>query len=180
VWDLKGLAADLGAVLGLTLEPAAEGNPFDADVAFSLAHGGAGIAGHAGRVRADAVDAPAWADDVWALEVALDVVATSDAIRFRELPQQPAVERDLALLVRHDMPAAAVLEAIRDVGGPLLETVVPFDLYSGKGVPDDRRSIAVRLRFRAPDRTLTDAEVDTVVRRVLQRLNDDLGVEHRA
>ncbi|HSJ09733.1 MAG TPA: phenylalanine--tRNA ligase subunit beta, partial [Longimicrobiales bacterium] len=179
VWDLKGLAADIGAALGLTLAPADDGNPFDPGVAFSFAHGDS-TAGHAGRVRAAAIDAPAWADDVWALELVLDDVATNDAIRFRDLPQQPAVERDLALLVRHDMPAGAVLEAIRDAGGPLLETVAPFDLYAGKGVPEDRRSIAVRLRFRAPDRTLTDAEVDTVVRRVLQRLNDDLGVEQRA
>jgi len=177
-WDMKGIAGDVAAVLGLTLEQGSAEAPLDPDVSFRLVRDGTAV-GHAGRVRGDAVDAPAWADDVWALEVVLEAVA-APTIRYRELPQQPAIERDLALVVRHDQPAADVAAAIRAAGGALLESAEPFDLYAGKGVPADRRSIAFRLRFRAPDRTLTDAEVDTAVRRVLQQLNDNLGVEQRA
>ncbi|MGH7464520.1 MAG: phenylalanine--tRNA ligase subunit beta, partial [Longimicrobiales bacterium] len=101
-------------------------------------------------------------------------------VRFVELPQHPGVERDLALLIGIDQPAARVGETIRSAGGALLESAEPFDVYSGSGVPENMRSIAWRLRFRAADRTLTDVEVDAVIRRVLVRLNEDLGVQHRA
>jgi phenylalanyl-tRNA synthetase beta chain len=57
---------------------------------------------------------------------------------------------------------------------------VPFDVYTGEGVSSGTSSVAWRLRFRAPDRTLTDAEVDAVIRSVLDRLEADLGVVPRA
>jgi phenylalanyl-tRNA synthetase beta chain len=145
-----------------------------------LASDNAGQLGVAGLVRKGAVDAPAWAGDVWAVEVELRADMLQPQIRARPLPAYPANERDLALLVRHDLPAGAVAEAIRSAAGPLLEHAAPFDVYSGRGVPDEVRSVAYRLRFRAADRTLTDVEVDDVVKVVLKRLNDELGVQQRA
>ena len=124
--------------------------------------------------------APAWADDVWVLEVDLRPAGAAAALRHADLPQHPAIERDLALLVGTDRPAAEVADSIRRAGGVLLESAEPFDVYSGTGVPGHLRSIAYRLRFRAPDRTLTDAEVDDIVRRVLAQLNENLGVQQRA
>ena len=55
-----------------------------------------------------------------------------------------------------------------------------FDVYSGQGVPAGSRSLALRLRFRAADRTLTDAEVDPVVKHILQRLESAHGIQQRA
>ncbi|HEX2166854.1 MAG TPA: hypothetical protein VHG09_06400, partial [Longimicrobiales bacterium] len=133
------------------------------------------------RVLDRSVDAPAWAEDVWTLEVELPPGGGERApVRFSDLPQHPPVERDLALLVGEQQAAADVGAAIRGAGGALLEAVEPFDVYSGRGVPEGMRSIAWRLRFRAADRTLTDAEVDTVIKRVLLRLSEDLGVQQRA
>jgi phenylalanyl-tRNA synthetase beta chain len=100
-------------------------------------------------------------------------------VRFTDLPQHPGIERDLALLVDSQQSAAEVGAAIRGAGGATLVSAEPFDLYSGKGVPDGMRSIGWRLRFRATDRTLTDGEVDATIRAVLVRL-DDLGVKQRA
>jgi phenylalanyl-tRNA synthetase beta chain len=84
------------------------------------------------------------------------------------------------LLVPDAMPASEVVAAIRSSAGEFLEHAGVFDVYTGKGIPEGTRSIAFRLRFRAGDRTLTDAEVDDVVRRLLQRLNDEIGVRQRA
>jgi phenylalanyl-tRNA synthetase beta chain len=61
----------------------------------------------------------------------------------------------------------------------LLERVDLFDVYEGEGVSEGRRSIAFRLRFRAPERTLKDKEVDRTITAVLGRLKEELGVEHR-
>ena len=55
-----------------------------------------------------------------------------------------------------------------------------FDLYLGRGVPERHRSLAYRLRFQSPDRTLTDLEVDRAVERAIDRLRVELGVERRA
>jgi phenylalanyl-tRNA synthetase beta chain len=94
-------------------------------------------------------------------------------------PAYPAVERDVALLVPDDLPAARVEATIRGAAGQLLEQVFPFDVFEGRGIPEGKRSIAYRLRYRAPDRTLTDREVDESFARTLQRLKEELGVEPR-
>ena len=60
-----------------------------------------------------------------------------------------------------------------------LESLEVFDLYEGEGVGEGMRSVAIRLRFRAADRTLKDKEVDRVVKQVLGRLKEEFGVEHR-
>jgi len=90
-----------------------------------------------------------------------------------------AVERDLALIVADRTASGAVESTIREAAGNLLEHVAPFDVFRGKGVPAEARSIAFRLRFRAQDRTLTDDEVDAIVERVLQHLREQHDVERR-
>jgi phenylalanyl-tRNA synthetase beta chain len=72
-----------------------------------------------------------------------------------------------------------VSRAIRDAGGELLEKVTVFDLYRGDGVSEGHHSLAFRLRLQALDRTLTDKEVDRMVKRIMKRLGEDLGVEQR-
>lgn len=97
----------------------------------------------------------------------------------RPLPRYPAVTRDVALVVEEDIPASRVEETIRREGGALLEAVTLFDLYRGAPVPPGHRSLAYSLVYRAPDRTLTDAEVDDVHRRVRQGLERELGARLR-
>ena len=106
------------------------------------------------------------------------MAADRRAIRYAALPTQPGSERDLALLVPVAVRAAELEAAIRGAAGELLEAVFPFDLYEGKGVPEGVRSLAWRLRFRAADRTLTDAEVDLAINRVLAALEEQ-GVRRR-
>jgi phenylalanyl-tRNA synthetase beta chain len=71
----------------------------------------------------------------------------------------PVAKEDVALIVDDDMPAALVERALRAGAGPLLESLRLFDIYTGPQVGKGKKSLAYALRFRAPDRTLTDAEV---------------------
>ena len=71
----------------------------------------------------------------------------------------PPASVDVALVVADDVPAAEVEAALRDGTGALLEDIRLFDIYVGPQVGEGRRSLAYSLRLRAPDRTLTDAEV---------------------
>ena len=97
--------------------------------------------------------------------------AASDATR--PLPRYPFVVRDLSSVVADTLPAEIIrgtmLSAGRDVPAPLVALSV-FDRYQGKGVPAGAVSISVRLTFQAPDRTLTDAEVQHSVDTILAAL----------
>jgi phenylalanyl-tRNA synthetase beta chain len=70
----------------------------------------------------------------------------------------PVAKEDVALIVDEDMPATVVERALRAGAGPLLESISLFDIYTGPQVGQAKKSLAYALRFRAPDRTLTDAE----------------------
>ncbi len=83
-----------------------------------------------------------------------------------ELPRFPAVDRDLNVVVAAKVEAAALLDTIREAGGELLEAVRAFDEYRGAQVGDGQKSLAFSLTFRSPERTLTDAEVDEIMRAI--------------
>ena len=70
----------------------------------------------------------------------------------------PVAKEDVALIVDEDVPAATVESALRTGAGALLESISLFDVYTGPQVGKGKKSLAYALRFRAPDRTLTDAE----------------------
>ncbi len=187
VWDLKSLLTSVAGALGLgadAVRPAEDGaadGPFLAGLSFDVFDADGRKIGRGGRVAPDAVDAPAWADPVWAFEVRLEpTMAVVSVPQYRALPTYPATERDIALLVPEATAAARVEAVIRSAGGPYLEEARPFDVFRGRTVPAGFRSIAFRLRFRAPDRTLRDDEADAATERVLRRLRDELGVERRA
>ena len=76
----------------------------------------------------------------------------------RSFSHQPLAKEDVALVVDESVPAAEVEAALRAGAGDLLESVRLFDVYTGPQVGEGRKSLAFALRFRAPDRTLTEAE----------------------
>ena len=85
--------------------------------------------------------------------------AAADEPRRIAVPRFPAVLRDVAFIVGRDLPQDALREGLRTAAGELLESVVLFDVYEGAPLAAGEKSLAYSLRFRAADRTLTDAEV---------------------
>jgi phenylalanyl-tRNA synthetase beta chain len=126
--------------------------------------------------------ASAWdLDGVAAFEVDLDaLVARAGAIpAYEDLTSFPELREDIAIVVDADVPAARVLDAVRDAGGELLARAEVFDVYRGEQVAQGRTSLAIALTFRARDRTLTDADVAPLRERIVARLVDELGGELR-
>jgi phenylalanyl-tRNA synthetase beta chain len=184
VWDLKGLLEEVASRAyrgGATVAPATSATGlYEAGLAFVVRDASGRELGTGGHVRDGLVDAPVWAGPVWGFEIVLPAQVTAGpAVAYRPLPQYPAVERDLALVVPDALAAGTVLDAVRERAGELLEDVRIFDVYRGQGLPEGTRSVAIRLRFRAPERTLKDKEVDRVVQGVLGRLKEELGVQAR-
>jgi phenylalanyl-tRNA synthetase beta chain len=98
---------------------------------------------------------------------------------YRDLTSFPSVRRDIAIVVPDDVPAGRVVELARGAAGDLLERAEVFDVYRGAQVGEGRRSIALRLEFRAPDRTLTDEEAGKVEAKILRELQK-VGAQRRA
>jgi phenylalanyl-tRNA synthetase beta chain len=137
------------------------------------------LVGLAGRVRSGAIDAPPWAADVFAAEFRLDTVHLVKSPEFTARPAYPAVTRDLALLVPDGVSAASIEAAVRGGAPGELVDLRPFDVYEGDELDGARRSIAWHLVFRAPERTLTDEEVDAFVERIVTQLREELDVRVR-
>jgi phenylalanyl-tRNA synthetase beta chain len=111
------------------------------------------------------------------LEIDLDraALAPRRQASFREVSRFPQVRRDLAVLVASEQRAEDLLAAIAKTAGSDLVSVELFDRYQGSGVPEGRVSLAFRLVFQRLDRTLTDAEVSSVVERVVRMLSHRFG-----
>lgn len=107
------------------------------------------------------------------------LLAVGEAKSYEPLPRHPAVERDVAMILPLTVPVARVAELIRETGGELVRSVVLFDVYEGSPVPEDKRSVAFSITYRAHDRTLTDEEVNSVNNAVRQALEDKLGATLR-
>jgi phenylalanyl-tRNA synthetase beta chain len=108
------------------------------------------------------------------------LVRVADVVpRLRPLNRFPAVLRDLAVVVPDATPAEEVRNVIREVGGALVEEVLVFDVYSGKPLPAGKKNLAFALRYRAPDRTLKDEEVQAAHAHIVDEVNRRLGAELR-
>ena len=113
------------------------------------------------------------ADPVYVADIDLDALArvgTERQVRIEPLPRYPTVTRDISLLLDDTLAAADVRRTIRDAAPSTLVRMVEFDRYQGKGIPDTKVSLSLRLTFRSSDRTLTDAEVQAAMDQVLAAL----------
>jgi phenylalanyl-tRNA synthetase beta chain len=142
------------------------------------------IVGWLGQLQAavaDAHEVPA-SDVVWVAELDLDRLApagSSPARRAAPLPRYPSAVRDIAMLVDESLSAATVRGTIRSHAPETLVHVVEFDRYQGKGIPDGKVSLALRLTFQSAERTLTDAEVESATTQVVELLARECGAVRR-
>jgi phenylalanyl-tRNA synthetase beta chain len=161
---LKGALEGLAGQLGVTLTFEAAPEPFL----------------HPGRSAAVSIaDVPiGWIGEIhplvcrdWDLEAAVGFeIATAALVGaasvgeeiYEDVTTFPAVHQDLAVVVADEVSAIAVRDAVLEGGGELLRSTTVFDLYKGEQLGEGRKSLALRLEFRAPDRTLTDDEVVTL------------------
>jgi phenylalanyl-tRNA synthetase beta chain len=98
---------------------------------------------------------------------------------YSDVTSFPAVLQDIAVIVPDDVPAARLAEVVRAAAGELLADLWVFDLYHGEQVGEGNKSLALRLEFRAADRTLTDEEV-AQRRTAIEKELDSIGGRLRA
>jgi phenylalanyl-tRNA synthetase beta chain len=114
------------------------------------------------------------------LELILKDLEHQGVVRHQPYSLYPASDRDIAFFAPLDVSVASLETKIRSAAGELLQEVELFDEYRGTGVPQDQRSLAFRLTYRAPDRTLTDPEVEAAQEQVRQQLVSQFQVVLRS
>ena len=120
------------------------------------------------------LDAP-----VFVFELDAGVLARGTVARFEGVSRFPSVRRDLALVVKQETEAGALEAVIRAHAGPWLTDLRLFDVYSGAGIEEGHKSLAVGLTWRHPERTLQDEETDALSQAVLDALGARLGARLR-
>jgi phenylalanyl-tRNA synthetase beta chain len=180
--DAVQVVRDVARVLGVDVEVVqATREPWHPGRCAELRVAGA-VIGHAGELHPAACAAYGVPARTSALEVDLDVLIDSapSVVQAPAFSTYPVAKEDVALVVDADLPSATLAETLAEGAGELLESVRLFDVYTGEQIGAGKKSLAFALRFRAWDRTLTEAETgaarDAAVALAAQRH----GAVHRA
>ncbi|MFN0088177.1 MAG: phenylalanine--tRNA ligase subunit beta [Blastocatellia bacterium] len=182
-YDLKGAIETTVEALGL---PAAD---FTAAETIGHLHPGRAAAisvggtrvGSLGQLHPRIAASCKFKQPVFVAELDLGAMLDGDRaeVRYRPLPKYPTVTRDLAVLIDKAVSFRAMRAAILDLAIPELMGVRLFDIYAGRELPEGKHSVALSLRYRAADRTLTDEEVSAAHDSVLKALEMAFGAELR-
>jgi phenylalanyl-tRNA synthetase beta chain len=136
--------------------------------------------GYAGQLHPAVVERSGLPKGTCAVELDLDAIPIVEALPAPRVSPFPAVFQDVSLVVAADVPAQGVADAVREGAGELLEALELFDVFTGPQIGEDRKSLTFALRFRAPDRTLTEDDASAARDAAVRRAAEVLGAELRA
>ena len=117
---------------------------------------------------------------VFELDLGTLLAGVPGRVEYEDLITYPAVRQDLAFAVSEDVASGDLASAAREAVGPELREMTPFDVYHGEQVGPGRKSIAFRVEFQSPERTLTDEEAAGLREKIVGALKEKFGAELRA
>jgi phenylalanyl-tRNA synthetase beta chain len=116
---------------------------------------------------------------VFLFEIELAAIQTAKLPEFSELSKFPEVRRDIAIIVDESVTGDQVMNVIREKGGENLTDLTLFDIYRGKGIEIQRKSLALGLTFRDSSRTLKDEDINKIIDQVIESLSASCGATLR-
>ncbi|OBA60939.1 phenylalanine--tRNA ligase subunit beta [Mycobacterium sp. 1100029.7] len=138
------------------------------------------VVGHAGQLHPAVIERSGLPRGTCAVELNLDALPIPLTLPAPRVSPFPAVFQDLSLVVPADVSAQAVADAVREGAGELLEDMQLFDVFTGPQIGADRKSLTFALRFRAPDRTLTEDDASAARDAAVRCAAEAVGAELRA
>ena len=128
------------------------------------------LVGYMGQVHPDILERMGLKNCAYVFEINLDILANqvNNIIHYKEISKFPAVARDVAFLIPAEMETNYMVDIVLRQNEELLENVGIFDIYAGKGISEGMKSLGLRFSYRAPDRTLTDVEVNSIHDKIVQ------------
>jgi phenylalanyl-tRNA synthetase beta chain len=186
-FDAKGVVQVIGHALGVDLEFVPTNrlylNRGRAAEILAVLEGTRMVLGVVGQIASAVAEARGFPanEELYAAELDVTALGTAgrEGLTVEPLPRYPSIVRDISILIDEALPAATVRGTIRAAAPPTLASVVEFDRYEGKGIPEGRVSLSLRLTFRAPERTLTDEEAETATTAIVEALRSTHGAERR-
>ena len=137
------------------------------------------VVGWVGRIHplvAQKLDVP---NSIYLFELQAEAIQQGVVPSFTPLSDQPAVKRDLALVLAADTPAASLLASIRNAAGGALTHIEVLDVYQGETIGSENKSIAVSLTFQDASRTLKESDINQLIESILQGVKTDVGAALR-
>lgn len=121
-------------------------------------------------------------EPVFVMEINLDKLLSKKVgkMKFKEISKYPTVKKDLSILVNKEISSQEIAKVIKKAAGSLLTNVEVFDLYTGKNILENKKSIAYSLEFGSNDRTLTDEEINNILENIIENVEKKLGAELRS
>ena len=118
---------------------------------------------------------------VYVFEIDLDKLLSKKVgkMKYKEVSKFPSVKKDLAVVVDRDVTSEEVATLIKKAAGSNLSKIDVFDVYTGKGIEENKKSIAYSLTFERMDRTLTDEEINNSLSKIIEMLEKKIGAELR-
>ena len=112
-------------------------------------------------------------EDVFVMEINLDklLAKKTGKMKYKEISKYPTVKKDISILVDKSVTSNDMAVAIKKSAGSLLLNTEVFDVYTGKGIEEGKKSLAYSLTFGTNDRTLTDEEINKVLEKIIERLS---------
>ncbi|PKN76563.1 MAG: phenylalanine--tRNA ligase subunit beta [Deltaproteobacteria bacterium HGW-Deltaproteobacteria-10] len=137
--------------------------------------------GYLGELHPDVQDKMDLRINSYIFEIDLDMLAAHNAsgITYKEISKYPAVTRDVAFVIGSGVETDYMLNIVLSQKEDLLENVVIFDIYTGKGLAEETKSLGLRFSYRAPDKTLTDVEVNNVHEKIVRNTIQLTGAKVR-
>ncbi|MBX7170098.1 MAG: phenylalanine--tRNA ligase subunit beta [Pyrinomonadaceae bacterium] len=137
--------------------------------------------GSIGRINDEISATYKFRQPVYVAEIDLQTLLAEkeNAVFYKPLSKFPAVTRDVSFLVKRTTSYTEIIQTVQDQGFDLCKNVSFVDVYEGKGMADDERSVTIRLEYRSDERTLIEAEVEEIHRQILAEIETKLGAKQR-
>lgn len=181
-YDAKGIIEELLANLRVTRYTVETGTHYAMHPGkTALFKKGRDVIATVGEVHPAVLSAYGITKPVYIFELDATIVMKYMAkdLKYKALPKYPATSRDLAMLVDVDVNAADIEKAMTKAAGQNLTQITLFDVYTGKQVEEDKKSLAFSLTFQSNDKTLTDAEIDPAIEKIVAKLQKDFNANLR-
>ena len=120
-------------------------------------------------------------EDVFVVEINLDKLLEkrTGKMKYKEISKYPSVKKDLSIVVDREVTNEMIAKAIKKVASSLLIDTKLFDIYTGKGIDETKKSMSYSLTFGAKDKTLTDEEINAILEKIIANVEKELGAELR-
>ena len=133
--------------------------------------------GWCGSLHPRLADALGVSEDVLLFELTLETLLRRKSLRYQAISKYPQIRRDLSLLVNNEVSAAQIEQAVREVVScDWLKAFDVFDVYIGEKIPAGKKSLAIALTLQDDSRTLVDAEINTTMSAIIQKLGDEFAI----